>query len=66
MTTEKVSLSLDQQLVEAARAKAGQRGLSGYVNDALRRQLLNRVVKPSQTITTVREWNLRKDDDGVA
>ena len=39
MTTEKVSLSLDQQLVEAARTKAGQRGLSGYVNDALRRQL---------------------------
>ena len=30
--------------------------------DALRRQLLNRVVKSSQTITTVREWNLRKDD----
>ena len=39
MTTEKVSLSLDQQLVEAARAEAGRRGLSGYVNDALRRQL---------------------------
>ncbi|MFI5053224.1 MAG: hypothetical protein ACHQDE_02590 [Acidimicrobiia bacterium] len=39
MTTEKVSLSLDEQLIEAARGKAGRRGLSGYVNHALRRQL---------------------------
>jgi len=39
VTTEKVSLSLAQHLVEAARAEAGRRGLSGYVNDALRRQL---------------------------
>jgi hypothetical protein len=39
MTTEKVSLTLDEDLVEAARATAGQRGLSGYVNEALARQL---------------------------
>lgn len=39
MSTEKVSLSLDDQLVEEARRHAGQRGLSGYVNHALRRQL---------------------------
>jgi Arc/MetJ family transcription regulator len=39
MTTEKVSLTLDEELVVAARDHAGQRGLSGYVNQALRRQL---------------------------
>jgi hypothetical protein len=37
--TEKVSLSLDHEIVEAARSNAGARGLSGYVNKALRRQL---------------------------
>lgn len=39
MSTEKVSLTLDDELVEQARQQAGQRGLSGYVNQALRRQL---------------------------
>lgn len=39
MSTEKVSLTLDDELVEQARQHAGQRGLSGYVNQALRRQL---------------------------
>ncbi len=39
MSTEKVSLTLDDELVEQARRHAGQRGLSGYVNQALRRQL---------------------------
>jgi len=39
MSTEKVSLTLDEDLVEAARATAGRRGLSGYVNEALGRQL---------------------------
>jgi len=39
MSTEKVSLTLDDELVEQARLHAGQRGLSGYVNQALRRQL---------------------------
>jgi Arc/MetJ family transcription regulator len=39
MSTEKVSLTLDDELVEQARQHAGQRGLSGYVNRALRRQL---------------------------
>jgi Arc/MetJ family transcription regulator len=39
MTTEKVSLTLDEELVTAARDEAGRRGLSGYVNHALRRQL---------------------------
>lgn len=39
MSTEKVSLTLDDELVEQARRHAGRRGLSGYVNQALRRQL---------------------------
>jgi Arc/MetJ family transcription regulator len=39
MSTEKVSLTLDDELLEQARQHAGQRGLSGYVNRALRRQL---------------------------
>ncbi len=39
MSTEKVSLTLDDEILEQARRHAGQRGLSGYVNQALRRQL---------------------------
>jgi len=39
MATEKVSVSLDDQLVADARYRAGGRGLSRYLNDALRRQL---------------------------
>ena len=39
MSTENVSLTLDDELVEHARRHAGRRGLSGYVNRALRRQL---------------------------
>jgi len=35
----KVSLSLDDELVAAARCRAGGRGLSGYVNEALRSRL---------------------------
>jgi Arc/MetJ family transcription regulator len=39
MATEKVSLTLDEELVSEARGTVGARGLSGYVNLALRRQL---------------------------
>ena len=39
MTTEKVSLTLDEDLVELARGAVGIKSLSGYVNEALRRQL---------------------------
>lgn len=39
MATEKVSLTLDERLVEQARAVVGQRSLSAYVNEALSRQL---------------------------
>jgi Arc/MetJ family transcription regulator len=39
MATEKVSLTLDEELVSEARGTAGMGGLSGYVNLALRRQL---------------------------
>jgi hypothetical protein len=39
MSTEKVSLTLEQALLAEARAMAGSRALSGYVNRALRLQL---------------------------
>ena len=39
MATEKVSLSLEEELLVEAREVVGTRGLSGYVNRALRRQL---------------------------
>ena len=39
MTTEKVSLTLDREVVSAARAHVGRRGLSSYVNSALRLKL---------------------------
>jgi len=39
MATEKVSLSLEEELLAEARETVGARGLSGYVNRALRHQL---------------------------
>jgi hypothetical protein len=39
MTVEKVSLSLDREIVDKARRIAGPRGLSALVNDALRLRL---------------------------
>jgi hypothetical protein len=39
MRTEKVSLTLEQELLAEAREAVGSRGLSSYVNGALRQQL---------------------------
>lgn len=39
MGTEKVSLTLEEELLAEAREAVGARGLSGYVNRALRHQL---------------------------
>ena len=39
MRTEKVSLTLEEKLLSEAREAVGARGLSGYVNRALRQQL---------------------------
>ena len=39
MSVEKVSLSLDAEIVDKARQIAGRRGLSALVNDALRIRL---------------------------
>ena len=39
MSVEKVSLSLDREIVHRARRIAGPRGLSALVNDALRLRL---------------------------
>jgi hypothetical protein len=39
MSTEKVSLTLDGELLAEARRAVGGRGLSGFVNEALRHQM---------------------------
>jgi Arc/MetJ family transcription regulator len=39
MRTEKVSLTLEEELLTEAREAVGARGLSSYVNRALRQQL---------------------------
>ncbi|MGH8907218.1 MAG: CopG family transcriptional regulator [Egibacteraceae bacterium] len=39
MATEKVSLTLDEKVLAAAREQVGERRLSAYVNDAVERQL---------------------------
>jgi hypothetical protein len=39
MRTEKVSLTLEEDLLTEAREVVGRRGLSSYVNRALRQQL---------------------------
>lgn len=39
MATEKISLTLDEDLLSEARGLTGSRGLSSYVNRALGRQL---------------------------
>lgn len=39
MGTEKVSLTLEEELLSEAREAVGSRGLSSYVNRALRHQL---------------------------
>lgn len=39
MATQKVSLTLDREVLEAARERVGRRGLSSYVNSALQLRL---------------------------
>lgn len=39
MAVVKVSVSLDESVIAEARERVGVRGVSGYVNDAVRRQL---------------------------
>jgi hypothetical protein len=39
MATEKVSLTLDSNVLKQARRRAGRRGLSSFVDDALRVKL---------------------------
>lgn len=39
MATEKVSLTLDRQILKEARVRVGRRGLSSYVDSALRLKL---------------------------
>jgi hypothetical protein len=39
VTTAKVSMSLDVDVLAETRERAGERGVSAYVNEAVRRQL---------------------------
>jgi hypothetical protein len=39
MSTEKVSLTLDRDVLKEARGRVGRRGLSSYVDEALRLKL---------------------------
>ena len=39
MATEKVSISIDEDVLAEARRRAGHRELSAFINEALRRQL---------------------------
>lgn len=39
MTVAKVSMSLDEEVLAQARERVGGRGVSAYVNEAVRRQL---------------------------
>lgn len=71
MASEKVSLTLDEELVAEAREQAGARGFSAYLNEALRLQLqrdrLRRLldemdeefgpVDPKVTAEVEREWH---------
>ena len=51
MKTEKVSLSLDVDLLNEARRRTGGHSLSAYVNEGLRRQIL-----ADRQREVLREW----------
>lgn len=55
MTAEKVSVSLDSQVLAETRGRVGGRGLSAYVNAAVRRQLRRDAL--SDLLTELREAN---------
>ncbi|MGQ0623649.1 MAG: hypothetical protein ACT4PP_03195 [Sporichthyaceae bacterium] len=55
MTVSKVSLSLDADVLAEARERVGGRGVSGYVNEALRRQLRRDAL--AELLAQMREQN---------
>ncbi|MGH7512049.1 MAG: hypothetical protein ACREOQ_03890 [Gemmatimonadales bacterium] len=55
MAVEKVSVSLDAEVLTEARGRVGGRGLSAYVNDAVRRQLRRDAL--SELLVEMRETN---------
>jgi Arc/MetJ family transcription regulator len=55
MSVEKVSVSLDKEMLAQTRERVGRRGISGYVNDALRRQLRRDVL--AELLAEMRELN---------
>ena len=55
MAVEKVSVSLDPEVLMEARGRVGGRGLSAYVNEAVRRQLRRDAL--SELLAEMREVN---------
>lgn len=61
MTVEKVSISLDAEVLAETRERVGRRGLSAYVTDAVRRQLRRDAL--SNLLAGMREVNGSVPDD---
>ncbi|MGH3718242.1 MAG: hypothetical protein ACRDRI_05240 [Pseudonocardiaceae bacterium] len=61
MAVEKVSVSMDAEVLTEARERVGGRGLSAYVNDAVRRQLRRDAL--SELLAEMREANGPVPDD---
>ncbi|MDA8393036.1 MAG: hypothetical protein M0Z87_09635 [Actinomycetota bacterium] len=55
MPVEKVSMSLDADVLAQARERVGGRGVSAYVNDAVRRQLRRDAL--AEVLAEMREAN---------
>lgn len=61
MTVAKVSMSLDADVLAQARERVGGRGVSSYVNEAVRRQLRRDAL--SDLLTEMRAVNGPVDED---
>jgi Arc/MetJ family transcription regulator len=60
---EKVSMSLDTEVLAQARERVGGRGVSAYVNDAVRRQLRRDAL--TEVLAEMREANGPVGDDAM-
>lgn len=63
MSAEKVSLSLDAEVLAQARERVGGRGLSAYVNEAVRRQLRRDALE--EVLAKMRETNGPVGDEAM-
>ncbi len=63
MPVAKVSMSLDAEVLAQTRERVGGRGLSAYVNEAVRRQLRRDAL--SELLAEMREANGPVNDDAM-